>query len=61
LYVRSCNVSERNRMGWFGVGNLEIEMYTESGGKARCLQCQEENEIHILLRCTHTLRWGRMV
>jgi hypothetical protein len=53
-------MNERNGVGWFRLGIWKLRCIRRGAGKGRCLQCEEENEIHILLKGADTLRWGGM-
>ena len=53
-----CNINKRNGLAWFWSGTWKLVCIRRHGEKIRCSLCNEEdNEIHILLKCNGTQRW----
>jgi len=53
-----CTSVERSGLAWLRLGIWEIKCKRKGVGKGRCLLYkEEENVVHILLKCNEIQRW----
>jgi hypothetical protein len=54
----SCSRTERSGLAWFKTGIWKLSGMRKGFEKGRCPLCSEEEDpIHILLKCSETRKW----
>jgi hypothetical protein len=54
----SCTRNERSGLAWFKTGIWKLRGMRKGSEKSRCPLCsEEEDSIHILLKCSETRKW----
>jgi hypothetical protein len=57
-YILCCTRYERSGLAWFKTGIWKLRGMRKGSEKGRCPLCsEEEDSIHILLKCSETRKW----
>jgi hypothetical protein len=57
-YISCCSKTERSGLAWFKTGIWKLKGMRKGSEKGRCPLCSEEEDpIHILLKCSETRKW----
>jgi hypothetical protein len=57
-YISCCTRDERSGLAWFKTGIWKLRGMRKGFEKGRCPLCsEEEDRIHILLKCSETRKW----
>jgi hypothetical protein len=57
-YISCCTRNERSGLAWFKTGVWKLRGMRKGFEKGRCPLCSEdEDAIHILLKCSETRKW----
>jgi hypothetical protein len=57
-YISCCSRTERSGLAWFKIGIWKLRGMRKESEKGRCPLCSEEEDpIHILLKCSETRKW----
>jgi hypothetical protein len=57
-YIVCCTRNERSGLAWFKTGIWKLRGMRKGFERRRCSLCSEdEDAIHILLKCSETRRW----
>jgi hypothetical protein len=57
-YIIFCTRNERSGLAWFKTGIWKLRRMRKGFGKGRCPLCSEdEDAIHILLKCSEMRKW----
>jgi hypothetical protein len=57
-YISCCTRTERSGLAWFKTGIWKLRGMRKGFEKGRCPLCsEEEDSIHILLKCSETRKW----
>jgi hypothetical protein len=59
-YISCCSMTERSGLAWFKSGIWKLRGMRKRFKKERCPLCSEEEDpIHILLKCSETRKWRK--
>jgi hypothetical protein len=57
-YISCCSRTERSGLAWFKTGIWKLRGMRKGSEKGRCPICSEEEDpIHVLLKCSETRKW----